>query len=377
MRWLVVGACLAGCQFRAGGAIGRDGGSLVVDAASEQPPPEGPQSDCAWTYTPANFDPCMLPAPGTMPSADQTIDTDNLGSLPAMTSMQDDGVTLVVVHLVSLEVSGGWTITGSAALVLAVDGAVTIDSGASIAVSANSDDPMACTALTGNAGTNSTADGDGGAGAGNSGKGGNGDGSAKGTGGAVVNGVASMLSPLHGGCPGGGGGTDNSNGTPGVGGAGGGALEISSDSTIVIAGEIEAVGQGATGAASAKTGAGGGGGGGAIFVEGASVHLQIGAVLCGDGGSGGDGGGSTATGAPGDVSPCNDIAGALTMSQANNGGAGGGGGFGKSSNGVNGVNAQGGGHGGGGGGGGAAGWIRLGGPQMPTIDPGAVITPMQ
>jgi hypothetical protein len=392
MRWLLVGAWLAGCQFRAGAAIGGDGSAAGSDAAHEMMPPEGPQANCAWSYTPTNFDPCMLPAPGMLASTGLTIDTDDLGDLPAMVSTQADGVALVVVHLSSLEISGAWTTTGSAALVLAVDGAVTIDAGATVAVSSDSDDPMACMAtpsLTGNPGVMSTADGDGGgggaggAGAGASGKGGNGDGPSKGNGGAMVPGLPppqlpmTAVSPLRGGCPGGGGGTDNGNGTPGVGGAGGGALQISSNTSIDVEGAIDAFGQGSTGTATSKTGAGGGGGGGAILLEAPAVALAATAVLCGDGGSGGDGGGTTSSGAPGTTSPCNATKGAHTTSTGNAGGAGGDGGFAKTPNGVNGTDAQGGGHAGGGGGGGGVGWIHFAGPHPATVDGAAVITPMQ
>jgi len=353
----------------------------------------GTEPGCTpWSYTPTNFDVCALPAPGTLQGSVSglTIDTDNLGSLGAYASTiaQSDGVHLVVLHLTDLEISGSWSTQGSAALVLAVDGAITIDPGAVLLVMSDSSDPLACTpatgqTLAGNSGAMSAnsgvggGGGGGGAGAGKGASGGNGDGAGHGNGGGMQNGVAMDVTPLHGGCEGGDGGSAGGTGTPGVGGLGGGALQFSTNTSIDVFGHIEAIGQGATLAATAKTGAGGGGGGGALVLEGPAIHVESNGVLCADGGSGGNGGGQTSTGSAGATSPCDGKNPAPGGDQHNNGGAGGDGGY-ATTDATTGAVGQGGSNAGGGGGGGGVGWIHLHQVMgMPTVDGGAVITPKQ
>jgi hypothetical protein len=367
-------AFLVGCSFDPSTAVRDDGG------ATNAPPDVVGDTGCAgWSYSPSNFDPCALARAGSaLAGSGLSIDTDHLDALPHTMSTQSNGVTLAIVHVASLDVSGTWLTTGSAALVVAVDGAVTIEPGAVIVAEADVDDPAACTALGGtpgaqsNAATDGGGGGGGGAGAAAGEKGGDGDGGSHGAGGAKVNGIPGALTPLRGGCTGGPGGTNDGVGTPGAGGTGGGALQISSNLSIDVAGEIEAFGQGAIGDATQKTGAGGGGGGGGILLEAPMLHVEASGTVCADGGSGGNGGGTTSSGIPGNHSPCDGKNAASGANNGNNGGSGGDGGYSTTAA-KAGTNATA--NAGGGGGGGGVGWIHLHGVPTVDVDHDAVVTP--
>jgi hypothetical protein len=54
MRVVVLLAVAAGCGFESGYVPTSDSGNGSGSAA------------CAWSYTPTNFDPCELPAPGSL-----------------------------------------------------------------------------------------------------------------------------------------------------------------------------------------------------------------------------------------------------------------------------------------------------------------------
>ena len=396
--WFI--ALLAGCGFHPGASPSRTPDAPGVDGARsvDAPPPDGPGATgdtgsdptCGWGYMPTNFDPCMLagsPADLHVATGPVTpLDPDHPG-LPTTRVMQSDGSMIAVVHLKSLTVDDGGELAIAAApdlagVVLAVDGDATIDG---IIRVAGTDDPASCGNTGGAPGANSgTADdgaggGGGGAAAADGGDGGDGNGGAKGAKGAKgAHKDDPMLSPLHGGCPGGAGGlASGSSDTAAAGGAGGGALEISARGTVMNTGKIGAYGEGGTGAPDHSEGGGGGGAGGGILLEGVMVSTS--GVLCADGGSGGEGGGASSKGYDGNAGACTGATAARTQVVSMT--LGGDGGDGSYSGATTGGTGGAGTHfsisypnGGGGGGGGGVGWIRLhaiGG--SPTA--GGVVTP--
>ena len=375
---------LAACGFDhgqfAGSGLDGGGGGSGSDATGT-PGIDGPT--CAWSYTPTNFEPCALPAPGVLTvSSDETLDATTT-SQPTSVITQSDGTSITVIHLSQLTVSplATLTVTGTG-IVFAVDGQVEIN-GTIVAVG-GADDATQCASGRGLGGTDSQDDtgggggGGGGAGAEDGGAGGAGDGPQPGSAGVPGSHATSTLSPLRGGCPGGSGGRRGETGTAGVGGRGGGALQISTNDRIQIGGMLDAAGRGGAGAPSARYGGAGGGSGGAIFLEGPHVDLGFAARVCADGGSGGEGGGATVVGKGGQASPCSGLGRAQTsVTEGSFGGAGGRGGYMFSTSGESGQSGtesqetdSG---GGGGGGGGGVGWIRIASPDFG--NGGAVVTP--
>jgi hypothetical protein len=376
-------AIAAGCSFRHGVVLGD--GAVAPDVSDAPIPRPDGQGACAWSYAPSNFDPCSLPpgVPLTVANGNTyTIDTGGTSLPHTPSTMQSNNVPIIVVHLTSLDVQGTLATSGDAALVIAVDGMVQVEANAIVTAGTSVNNPFACATAAGSTGHPGGAGvggggGGGGAGASDGGDGGDGDGTGGGAHGPHGTHATSNLVPLRGGCIGGSGGTSNGNGTPGGSGAGGGVLQISSNTSVEIAGEIDASGGGGAGNASAQTGGGGGGGGGAIFLEGPTIQLDLNSVLCADGGSGSQGGGQSASNGPGSRSPCNGTAGAVASNSGNNGGRGGNGGFRVTPTGGTGSKGNGGSNAGGGGGGGGVGWIRLRAIAVQTIDPNAVVTPTQ
>src|SRR5829696_4870836 len=106
MRAVVLAMLLAACSFEhyepfgssgsdgGNGGSGGDGGMQGIDAPG-----------CAWSYTPTNFDPCMLPAPAPLTvSGSVTLDTGST-TLPKKVLTQSDGTTITVIHLSTLTVN--------------------------------------------------------------------------------------------------------------------------------------------------------------------------------------------------------------------------------------------------------------------------------
>lgn len=357
---------LAACGFEPGMYPDDSGSGSGSDAA------------CAWTYTPTNFDPCMLPAPaGLTVTTDSTIDT-AATTLPKRQVVQSDGTPLTVIHLSSLVVDPFVTLTlTGTGVVLAVDGEATING--TIVAAGGTDNDVHCATARGGNGTDSGDEDDGGGGGGG-GAAAAGDGGSGSAGSGVLAGFAgekgvkatSTLSPLRGGCRGGDGGRPDGRGQAALGGRGGGALQISTNTKLSLRGMIDAAGRGGRGGTAAHVGAGGGGSGGGILLEGPAIDFGLGSRICADGGSGGEGGGVTVAGRNGETGACTAILGAQTPRTPNiAGGSGGGGGFRVVHDGGNaGAAAS---SGGGGGGGGGVGWIRISSPNVD--DSGAIITP--
>lgn len=368
MRALVFIA-LAGCGFEHGALDG------VGDARGDGTG----SANCAWSYTPTNFDPCMLPAPMPFDVTTATLLDPTTTTLPKAMFTQSDGTTLVVIHLSTLNIAAQLGIGGSAPTVFAVDGDVTIRD--QITTASGNNDATQCASLRGVNGHDSTASTSGAGGGGGAGgadvggAGGDGAGVMAGTKGFGGANLASNLSPLRAGCAGGKGGRLNASGTPPEGGRGGGAIQISTNSKIVMSdnGFIDAAGRGGSGPTSGHIGGGGGGGGGGIFLEGPMIEIPSGTGVCADGGSGGEGGGQSAPGFNGNSGGCSGITYAVTFQNFNtNGGDGGRGSFRGNPSGGGGGNGQT--DGGGGGGGGAVGWIRLKSPTL-SLSSTSIITP--
>lgn len=368
---------LAACGFEHGQFVG-PGGDDDPDAGSGDAPSGSDAPGCAWSYTPTNFDPCALPAPGSLTvSSSGTLDTAT-ASQPKLVITQSDGTSITVIHLSQLTVDPlvTLTVTGTG-VVFAVDGEVDING--TIVAEAGADNATHCASARGANGTDSQDSGGGGGGGGggaaadDGGDGGDGEGPQHGAKGAKGAKVSSTLSPLRGGCPGGNGGRHEQAGTAPAGGRGGGALQISTNTNITVNGFLDAAGRGGAGAPGAQVGAGGGGSGGGLLLEGPRIDLGFAARLCADGGSGGEGGGATVGGNSGQPGACTSIGAARTQNTTNSfGGDGGDGGWLLAVKGAGAQNGVGGGAGGGGGGG-SAGWIRLKSPDV--SNDGAAITP--
>jgi hypothetical protein len=413
---LAVVAGAAGCSFEAGTPLGDktdappqqpidapragsdalvvvDGPATPIDAAIDATivPPDA--SHC-WSWTTSNFDSCtILAASGALAvHADQTINTDSPPSgITHQTITQSDGSHALLLHVTSLQIDAGKTVTvtGTLPLIVAADGSATI--AGTVTTTAGADDPTGCAGRTGSPGNASTVADTGGGGAGGGGAEDDGGNGTAGTQGNSQNGQGAggahgskhddaNLVPLIAGCAGGPGGISfGASGAAGTAGPGGGAVQISAQTSIAVSGSIRALG-GSGGATTQQTGGGGGGTGGAIFLEALAVGLTSSARLCADGGAGSQGGGSTSPGTAANTSPCSGTSGAAATSTNDFGGAGGTGGFLKGAKGGDAggaSNASMGGHGaGGGGGGGAAGYIRL--HQQAgnaTATTGSIVTP--
>lgn len=366
MRAAVLFVGLTACGFQYGQLPDAGDGDGAGDDAR----------DCVWSYVPTNFDPCKLPAPvGLSVSTDDTIDTDAT-TLPKLVITQSDGTTITVIHLSELSIAplAMLTVTGTG-VVFAVDG--TADIAGRITVAGGSDNATHCTTARGTAGTDSqdiTGGGGGGGGGGaadDGGDGGDGAGIDAGAKGAKGSKVQSSLSPLRGGCRGGNGGRIGSS-QAAAGGRGGGALQISTNTKIAVAGMLDAAGRGGEGGTAAHVGGGGGGSGGAILLEGPAIELGFASRICADGGSGGEGGGVTVEGKDGERGACTSLGPARTATTQNSAGGGGGeGGFLVSPSGSSGEVASS--SGGGGGGGGGVGWIVFKSPSVG--NQGAAVTP--
>lgn len=181
--------------------------------------------------------------------------------------------------------------------------------------------------------------------------------------------------PLIGGSPGGLGGDGSTEFGIGAPGAGGGALQISSATSISISGpHIAAGGGGGAGGLGSSAGGGGGGAGGEIFLE--APCLAIASTLAANGGGGGAGGsgvgGESSTGGADGAIGDTPAPGGTGLVQGSNGGAGAAGQAGSF------LDAQpGGGYNSKGGGGGAGAgriWLRYRAAMTP-VTTGAVISP--
>lgn len=308
MMALVVGLCCgSGCRvlvelIEDDEAADVDGGANAADA---DPTRVDADVDCAsWSYQPAHFDPCALPAPTAGLSLGPglwTYDT-NSGALtdprfdasfpPSVLVTPADGPEVRIVSASFVDVQSGAILraTGQRPLVivswsdLAVAGEIDLSS--TLASSGAGANPTACPELALQHGADSPegAGGGGGGGFGSiGGAGGPGDGgvTAAGAAGAAV----PVPDALRGGCPGGRGG----NSLAGPGGSGGGALHLAARDAITIDGILNAGGSGGGASSGDRSGGSGAGSGGLIDLQASTVRLGTSAVVACNGGGGGGG----------------------------------------------------------------------------------------
>lgn len=267
----------------------------------------GPSFTCVppvaalFPYTPSNFTEAQLPDAGASltVTANTTINTNtvppmvsNALVLPPMVEI--DGGLLFRIDTLTINPGVTLMFTGSRPVIFAVTGDATVglDAGVVARAGAGSTD-------CGGGGTG-TQPGNGNCEAGG---GGGGFGSAGGVGGQCMGGTRgtaggvngnAALTPLRGGCRGGGTQTDAT-----LGGPGGGALQLSVAGTLRINGFVSAPGRGGEGASGNNNGGGGGGSGGGLLLEASVLDLQSNARVTANGGGGGEGV-EDATGVDGD-----------------------------------------------------------------------------
>ncbi len=372
-----------------------ESGFCVTDGEpdNDAAPPDMFDLDCMTWPAPAHFMPCMIDEPTESLTIDGAFTYDTTtgtlsgpGSPPNPLNKVVDGSMLISV--VSFTVTSGGTlrVIGDKPLIVAswttidIDGAIDVGSNATdLGAGANTGNCAAhLPARGGNSGGGGGGSGGGGFGAAG-GRGGNGDGVNGGNGGAAI----AMRPLLLGGCAGAIGGNADNGEDGGLPGAGGGAIQLTAQMSITIAGQLNAGGQGGLGGKSNNNneddggGGGGGGSGGMIGLEAPSITIDAGAKLGANGGGGGQGGGNTMTGTVGADGTATDIqaTGGNMGDSAGDGGLGSGGATLVGGLGTNG-NANGSANGGGGGGGGA-GFIVFSSATAATVAPGVVISPAQ
>jgi hypothetical protein len=334
--------------------------------------PDSARFDCTQWAAPNHFAPCDIPQPagaldlstagvytydtgsgtltdpagGTSTPTNQPIASGMLISVDKLTIAS--GTTLRVIGIVPLVVAS-WTD-------IEIDGA--IDAGSTAEAAGAGSNPTECAAHAPTAGTAAGGGGGGGGGGGFQAAGGNGgDGSNPANGRNGDGGTLTALPLLLGGCAGAKGGDGGS--LAGAGGAGGGAVQLTAQGQITIAGTLNAGGSGGDPGVLNDNGggAGGGGSGGMIGLEATAISILDGAVVACNGGGGGEGGDDFPAGRGLDGTPTATRAagGSLNNDGGGNGGLGSGGAT--LTGGVAGNdNGDG---GGGGGGGGSAGFIAV------------------
>ncbi len=324
-RSLLVGLALAaGCGFHPnagssdsnnGSDSGGSGGGS--DAGFSLPPDSADAPAECESWHPQHFDACAIPAPSTGLDLDGawTLSTDTgvlTGSSTitpaggALTQSGGPNAYIISIQSLKIETTGSLRVIGTAPLVVAswgdVDVLGSIDAGSTSAGSAGAgaSPSSLCganatgVATQGGIGVSTGGSGGGGGGAfhGNGGHGGIGDsppGPTGGTGGVAV----SPPTIVRGGCsgaPSGEAGSDPSASDPtavATGGIGGGALQLSSRTSISITGHVLSGGGGGGGAPdNSACGGGGGGAGGLLGFDAASISFAN-AIIAANGGGGG------------------------------------------------------------------------------------------
>jgi len=293
--------------------MGGDGGTGPGSDGSNGPLPDGADAPlvCA-SWHAHHFAPCMIPAP--TPGLDLlgawTFSTDS-GELTGPSSLpppvggplaQSDGTTAYIISIESLtvETTGSLRVIGMKPLIIAswgdIDIAGTIDAGSTAAGQAGAgSNPSECNGATqGQTGVMSGGSGGGGGGGfgGTGGHGGTGDNPPGPLGGAGGNAIANP-SVVIGGCsgaPSGEAGSDPTASDPtaiAAAGLGGGAVQITSRTSIVVTGKVLSGGGGGGGAPlNSADGGGGGGAGGFVGFDGPTISFSN-ATLAANGGGGG------------------------------------------------------------------------------------------
>jgi hypothetical protein len=278
----------------------------------------------------------ILTGDATIDTGNETI-SDETGALVVSGAVVTGGPVDVFVVRVKSLTAGNIAVTGTRALAIVSDGDIQLNGGLNVsAVFLDSespggiDDNTTCGDRDANGSNDAWPGGGGGGYGGSGGLGGSAPGHNGGTG-SAVNGSASIV-PLRGGCTGGE-AIGSLNSSPGT---GGGAVQLISNTSILVSstGHLAANGAGARGSAALVSCTGnpcfagdGGGSGGAILLEAPSVSLATGAGLFANGGGGScayfTNTPTAASGEGGLLSEARAAGGVCTGSNVGNGGLGG------------------------------------------------------
>lgn len=340
--------CMSGQRYgdlsgpRSGQCVGEQG--TGSDGGADAPDMMMTSEDGASCYGTGLVRACFAAPPSGARTVDAAINTDtsNLCDTDARNS------AWCVIAGSTISVQGTVLVTGSKPLVLLATQSIDVTGTLDAASHRGGTTGPAANAAGCNAGTPAGTSG-GGAGGSFGARGGAGGGTAGSATNGGVSGNAITPTVAHGGCA----GQNGNGGSAGVAGAGGGAVYLIAESTITIAGVINASGAGGTNGVMSASGGGGGGSGGLIGLDAPTVTNN--GLIFANGGGGGEGSGQTTAGAPGGdpVAGAGGTGGGNLSTNGGNGGAGQGGATATPGDGGNGTAT-----GGGGGGGGGVGVIR-------------------
>ncbi len=384
MQWglPIAALALAACSFNGGVPFASAGDTSDADVSIADADPFAPDADPNVPDADLNvpdaqcdpgsgthFDACAIPvAAGPLViGADTVYDTDipgfttNPNSLPNPPSMTltQTGQNAILISVTSFEIASGITlrVVGDLPLVVASAGAINIDGRLDLA-SRTGDlgagyDSSLCSSNAAQPGLDDGGGASGGGGGGfGSGGGDGGEGDSNGQSSAGGEGGSALADPplvVRGGCRGAIGG--NADGLARAPGSGGGAIQLTSQTSLRISGVVNAGGGGGLASNYAsRAGGSGGGSGGYIGLDAPSVVIQNGTCAA-NGGGGGEGAALGGDGTPedGEFARANDQPAQGGNAGPAQGGDGGDGGAKNSPDGAVGDGSNGGGGGGGGG----------------------------
>lgn len=331
----------SGCRFGFDVAPSEGAGD-----AGGQPGGDGAASDAArngcWDWTPVHVDPCVYGESGPelvlRMQGEYLYDTiggallDPLGENVTHTSLVDDGYR--IIHVDRFEVGGSAVVKASGGLPLVVvsPGEVFVAGTISVASERGAPEgagsqPTACDEQdippeVGQNDNDGAAGGGGGGYRGAGGRGGDGDANGGVSEGGDRGSALEMPDRIAGGCRGAAGGNGYA-GVGALGGAGGGAIELISQTEVLVSGIINAGGAGGWGGLDGDNGGGGGGSGGYIGLDARRLTFEN-ATIAANGGGGGGGSGEGEDGGDGGDGEAGDMAAAAGASTSGNVGTAGG-----------------------------------------------------
>jgi hypothetical protein len=341
--------CLVACGFEMStgspdAGVGSD--APATDAEVDAPPIDAPDLCIGEGAHEVCF--TALPTTPVMYGGVTTLDTSLAATCTPTTNAGASGWCVIAGTTIEVLAAADVRVIGNKPVVFAATGDIsvigTIDVGSRGSSSGAGANFVGC-----NGGTNATAGNSSGGGFGGSfaGRGGNGEGADGGFGG-IAPAIATNVTALRGGCPGGPGGPVNT--LLAMGGAGGGALALVSRTKLLISGRLNASGAGGSAGEQPRQGSGGGGSGGMIVLDAPAIDAT-GANIFANGGGGGEGADLVNEGVFGQE-PLSPLLAGIGGSGASAGGDGGEGSLGGNGSGPP-MNASASNAGGGGGGGGA------------------------
>jgi hypothetical protein len=356
-----VAVFVAGCSFTAHGGGNNPGDDVDAPVGGEM---QVSDVCTAWTFAPADFDPCAIMLPGDVPAlgpGNYILNSDS-GMLEgpnvsiALPYASVNGIGVVSVHGFTVPTGVVLRVEGTKAIAISVWGTLTIAGAVDASSRANNGavtgagaNPAACmTSIGGNGAANSSGDGGGGGGGYQAAGGKGGNGADITNSGGTAGAMRAAPTIVQGGCRGGN-APAGDGGNPGDAGPGGGGIALVARDALNLAGLVHAGGAAGTGGSTSKTGGGGGGSGGMIRLEAKTIDFATGAILAANGGQGGGGcnGGTAKNGVDGTPAATEPAQGnsesngtdgggggwrdrpiGNSASQASDGGGGGGGGVG-------------------------------------------------